>query len=63
MGEILLFAHALVCPRRYLVLEYAPNGELFDYLVRKGALDTHIALRLFQQIIEGVDYAHKHFVW
>jgi serine/threonine protein kinase len=47
----------------FLVLEYAPGGELFDYLVSKGALDTGMALKIFQQIIEGLDHCHQHFVW
>lgn len=46
-----------------MVLEFAQNGELFDFLVRRGALDDNAALEIFQQIIEGVDYCHKHFVW
>mmetsp|Transcript_8275 Transcript_8275/g.34751 ORF Transcript_8275/g.34751 Transcript_8275/m.34751 type:complete len:582 (-) Transcript_8275:80-1825(-) len=46
----------------FLVLEYAPNGELFDYLVQRGPLDSMLALKVFQQILEGVDYCHKHLI-
>lgn len=46
----------------FLVLEYAPNGELFDYLVQRGPLDSLLALKVFQQILEGVDYCHKHSI-
>lgn len=31
--------------------------------MKKGALKLELALKIFQQIIEGVDYGHKHFVW
>jgi serine/threonine protein kinase len=48
---------------RFLVLEYAPNGELFDYLVQKGALDVNESLRLFQQIVEGLAYCHSYNIW
>jgi len=46
-----------------LILEHAPNGELFDYLVQKGALDANEALRLFQQIVEGLAYCHSYYIW
>ena len=48
---------------RFLILEHAPNGELFDYLVQKGALDANEALRLFQQIVEGLAYCHSYYIW
>lgn len=43
----------------YIILEYVPGGELFDYLVSKGALDTNEASFYFQQIISGLDYIHS----
>ncbi|GMK58508.1 hypothetical protein CspeluHIS016_0505400 [Cutaneotrichosporon spelunceum] len=43
----------------YLVMEYVPGGELFDYLVRKGRLPQHEALHYFQQICYAVDYCHR----
>ncbi|KAK8824972.1 hypothetical protein WA538_005637 [Blastocystis sp. DL] len=44
----------------FLVMEYVPGGELFDYIVRKGRLPENEARRFFQQIISGVEYCHKH---
>lgn len=44
---------------RYLIMEYVPGGELFDYLVRKGRLPPHEALHYFQQICYAVDYCHR----
>ncbi|KAG8856360.1 hypothetical protein FRB91_000881 [Serendipita sp. 411] len=43
----------------YLILEYVPNGELFDYLVARGRLSAQEALQYFQQIISAVDYCHS----
>ena len=48
---------------RFLILEYAPCGELFEYLIQKGALDINEARRIFKQIVEGVGYCHRHLIW
>lgn len=55
------FLTALICycrvpPKK----EYAPNGELFDYIVSKGRPTTEEAQRLFQQIVTAVEYCHFH---
>ena len=47
---------------RFLVLEYAPNGDLYDYLSKNGILSNEEALRIFQQLIEGLDYCHKRLI-
>lgn len=44
----------------YVLQEYAPNGELFDYIVSKGRPTTEEAQRLFQQIVTAVEYCHFH---
>lgn len=46
----------------FLVMEYVHGCELFEYLVRHGALPPHKALVFFQQIICGLDYCHKRLV-
>lgn len=43
----------------YLIMEYANGGELFDYIVLKKRLPEPEAVKLFQQIISGVEYLHK----
>ncbi|KAH9582061.1 Protein kinase domain [Trypanosoma melophagium] len=45
-----------------LVLEYVSGGELFDYICSKGRLDETIARHLFQQVVAGVAYCHRHRV-
>jgi serine/threonine-protein kinase HSL1 (negative regulator of Swe1 kinase) len=44
---------------RFLIMEYVPGGELFDYLVKRGRLPETEALHYFQQIIHAVDYCHR----
>ncbi|KAF8381584.1 hypothetical protein PRIPAC_70726 [Pristionchus pacificus] len=46
----------------FMIMEYVSGGELFDYVVKKGKLETPEARRFFQQIISGVDYCHRHMV-
>jgi len=46
----------------FSVMEYVPNGELFDYIVSRGKLEENEARQLFQQIISGVQYCHVHGV-
>jgi len=46
----------------YCVMEYVPNGELFEYIVAKGRLHESEARSIFQQIVSGVAYCHLHMV-
>ncbi|XP_066292021.1 uncharacterized protein [Branchiostoma lanceolatum] len=43
----------------YLVMEYAPNGDLHDYINTKGHLDEAESRALFRQLIEAVAYLHR----
>jgi len=45
-----------------MLLELAPNGELFDHLVRKGRLPEREAKTIFKQLISAVQYCHDHNV-
>lgn len=44
----------------YIVMEYAPNGELFDFLVSRRSISPERALKFFHQIIYGLEYLHVH---
>ena len=43
----------------YLIMEYAPGGELFDYIVTNQRVKEKEACKFFHQIISGVEYIHK----
>ena len=43
----------------YIVMEYCERGELFDYIVKLGKIEEKEACRIFQQIINGVEYLHN----
>jgi len=40
-------------------MEYAPGGELFDYIVANTRLEEQEACKYMQQIISGVEYIHQ----
>lgn len=46
----------------FMVMEYVSGGELFDYIVKKGKSSEPEARKVFQQIISGVHYCHRHKV-
>ncbi|EJU05937.1 Pkinase-domain-containing protein [Dacryopinax primogenitus] len=43
----------------YMLLEYVPNGELFDHICARGRLPVAEALHYFRQIMRGIDYCHR----
>ena len=40
-------------------MEYAPGGELFDYIVANQRVKEKEACKIFHQIISGVEYIHR----
>eukprot|EP00178_Gracilaria_changii_P025351 TRINITY_DN78132_c0_g1_i1.p1 TRINITY_DN78132_c0_g1~~TRINITY_DN78132_c0_g1_i1.p1 ORF type:complete len:482 (+),score=87.97 TRINITY_DN78132_c0_g1_i1:1163-2608(+) len=46
----------------FLVMEFVDGLELFEYLVRRGALQIPEALNFFQQIICGLEYCHRRLI-
>lgn len=52
----------LISSCRFLILEYAEGGELFEYLVTRGGLPIDQSLDYFYQLVTGLDYCHSHFV-
>ncbi|KAH6944481.1 hypothetical protein HPB50_003365 [Hyalomma asiaticum] len=62
------FAHQYICKlyqvietkhRIYLVLEYCPGDELFDYVVQGEPLDEDKARQPFPQVVSAVAYVHR----
>ena len=43
----------------YIITEYCSGGELFDYIVSKRRLPENEACRIYQQLINGLEYLHK----
>ena len=43
----------------YLIMEYAKNGELFDYIVSQQRIRENDSSKFYQQIVDGVEYIHK----
>uniref|UniRef100_A0A0E0LI53 non-specific serine/threonine protein kinase n=1 Tax=Oryza punctata TaxID=4537 RepID=A0A0E0LI53_ORYPU len=46
----------------YIVMELAPQGQLYDYVTQLGRLREDDARRIFQQIISGAEYCHHNMV-
>eukprot|EP00041_Stephanoeca_diplocostata_P020062 m.440212 g.440212 ORF g.440212 m.440212 type:complete len:472 (-) comp21465_c0_seq6:183-1598(-) len=44
----------------YLVLEFVPGGDLFDYVIKHKRLLEHEARKMFRQILSAVEYCHLH---
>lgn len=44
----------------YIILEYASNGELFDFLIKRRFLPPEQALTFFREIIYGLEFLHSH---
>lgn len=42
----------------YLALEYAENGELFDYIAETGVFNEKVARFYFHQLISALEYMH-----
>ncbi|KAI5801921.1 kinase-like domain-containing protein [Pyronema domesticum] len=42
----------------WLVLEYCPGDELFDYLIKNGRLSIQKTKRIFTQLVGAVSYVH-----
>ena len=43
----------------YIAMEYCENKELFNYIIKKGKLSEKDSCKIFQQIINGVQYLHQ----
>jgi 5'-AMP-activated protein kinase catalytic alpha subunit len=46
----------------FVIMEYVPEGELFDYIVSRGRLPADEARQFFHQIVSGIEYCHHHRV-
>ncbi|XP_048360679.1 maternal embryonic leucine zipper kinase isoform X2 [Sphaerodactylus townsendi] len=44
----------------FMVMEYCPGGELFDYIIAKDRLTEEEACVFFRQIVSAIAYVHNH---
>lgn len=43
----------------YILMEFCPNGELFQFIVDRGCLTEDVAKPLLRQVLEALDYIHQ----
>ena len=43
----------------YLIMEFVPHGELFDYIKSRGRLPEPEAVYLAKQVVSALDYCHR----
>ena len=43
----------------YLIMEFAQGGELFDYIVSRQRIDELESCKIYQQLLDGIEYIHK----
>lgn len=48
--------------RLYIVIEYATHGELFDFLVQRRCVPAEEGIRIFREILYGLEYLHSHVI-
>jgi len=58
-AHIIQLYEIIETPRQlYLIMEYAPGGELFDYIVHHGRAQEPEACRFLHQILAGIEKVH-----
>lgn len=58
--HIVQFKEVFLTPRYLcIVMEYAPGGDMFEYVVKKNGLKEDEARWFFQQLIVSIDYCHR----
>uniref|UniRef100_A0A8C5LUC0 Maternal embryonic leucine zipper kinase n=1 Tax=Leptobrachium leishanense TaxID=445787 RepID=A0A8C5LUC0_9ANUR len=52
--------HVIETPKKiFMILEYCPGGELFDYIIEKDRLTEDETRMFFRQIVSAVAYIHS----
>lgn len=58
MNVIQLYEVIDTSARVFLIMEYADNGEMFDFIVAHQRLPESLAVCLFQQLLHGIAHVH-----
>lgn len=43
----------------FIVMEYAPGGEVIDFIIAHGKLHEKLARQFFRQVVYAIDYCHS----
>ena len=43
----------------YMVMDYAENGNLFRYLIKRKGLNEYEACKIFYQVTEAIGFMHQ----
>ncbi|MEW5304040.1 MAG: hypothetical protein WDW38_003165 [Sanguina aurantia] len=58
--HIIQYKEVFLTPNHLCIaMEFAPGGDMFEYVVRKNGLKEDEARWFFQQLIVGLDYCHR----
>lgn len=58
-AEAVVTVDQKVCDLNYLVLEYAKNGEMLEYIAKTGSFAEKTARFYFKQLISAVEHIHN----
>ena len=49
---------------KYFIMEYYPNGNIFDYIYyKKSGLGELLSKIIFQKILKGLEFCHEHNIY
>ena len=57
--SVIVFLDYLESLRIFLIFELAVGGELFQQITNQQRFSENLALRYFQQLLDGVEYCHS----
>ena len=58
----IIYCYKILQSEKYfaIIMEYCPNGSLYDYMSNKGIFKEEIAIPLFHQLLSIINTCHKH---
>ncbi|KAL1462739.1 hypothetical protein WDU94_014552 [Cyamophila willieti] len=58
--NLIRFLQAIETTHRvYIIMEYAENGSLLDFIQREGYIDESRCKKWFRQLVDAIDYCHE----
>lgn len=59
LKHVAAYLHQHHVDKFYMMLEYAPGGDLFDRIDPDYGMSVRLARRFFAQLVDGVEYLHS----